>query len=230
MLISKKDLLNETKISYGQLYRWKREGLIPEDWFIKQPSFTGQETFFPKAKILKRIKAIQELKDKYSLEELSKILSPEVSERNFTEQDLRIIQEIELSLIPCFIRCFEKNSFAYIELLVLITLSSFKKEHDLSIAEVEKLCKGIKNSLSTMKQTDYIALLLGNDDKYFIALYPENTQILIDERLVKLSEHRLSEISANIKLKYRKSFNFILEEEEEEESPFDIKDGKVVPT
>ena len=42
MLISKKDLLNETGISYGQLYRWKREGLIPEEWFIKQPSFTGQ--------------------------------------------------------------------------------------------------------------------------------------------------------------------------------------------
>ena len=42
MLISKKDLLNDTGISYGQLYRWKREGLIPEEWFIKQPSFTGQ--------------------------------------------------------------------------------------------------------------------------------------------------------------------------------------------
>ena len=36
MLISKKDLLAETGISYGQLYRWKREQLIPEEWFIKQ--------------------------------------------------------------------------------------------------------------------------------------------------------------------------------------------------
>ena len=71
MLISKKDLLNETGISYGQLYRWKREGLIPEEWFIKQPSFTGQETFFPKTKILNRIRAIQELKERYSLEECS---------------------------------------------------------------------------------------------------------------------------------------------------------------
>ncbi|MCL2486473.1 MAG: YhbD family protein, partial [Oscillospiraceae bacterium] len=32
-LISKKDLLEFTGISYGQLYRWKREGLIPEEWF-----------------------------------------------------------------------------------------------------------------------------------------------------------------------------------------------------
>ena len=89
MLISKKDLLNQTGISYGQLYRWKREGLIPEDWFIKRPSFTGQETFFQKTKILNRIKAIQRLKDKYSLEELAKILSSEVAERNFTIDDLK---------------------------------------------------------------------------------------------------------------------------------------------
>lgn len=78
MLISKKDLLDQTGISYGQLYRWKREKLIPEEWFIKRSSFTGQETFFPKTKILARIQAIQELKDKYSLEELARILSPEV--------------------------------------------------------------------------------------------------------------------------------------------------------
>ena len=45
-LISKRELLENTGISYGQLYRWKREGLIPEEWFIKRASFTGQECFF----------------------------------------------------------------------------------------------------------------------------------------------------------------------------------------
>ena len=43
-MISKKDLLIQTNISYGQLYRWKREGLIPEEWFIKKSVSTGQET------------------------------------------------------------------------------------------------------------------------------------------------------------------------------------------
>lgn len=50
MLISKKDLLAITGISYGQLYRWKRERLIPEEWFIKQSSYTGQETFFQESR------------------------------------------------------------------------------------------------------------------------------------------------------------------------------------
>lgn len=45
-LISKKELLDLTGISYGQLYRWKRKNLIPEEWFIRKSSYTGQETFF----------------------------------------------------------------------------------------------------------------------------------------------------------------------------------------
>jgi len=66
--ISKKELLSETGISYGQLYRWKREGLIPEEWFIKRSAFTGQETFFPREKILERVQMILDMKDDQSLE------------------------------------------------------------------------------------------------------------------------------------------------------------------
>ena len=87
-LISKKDLLQLTGISYGQLYRWKRENLIPEAWFVKKASFTGQETFFPKEKILERTSMILELKDKYSLEELGNIFSPESTSRIFRKSDI----------------------------------------------------------------------------------------------------------------------------------------------
>ena len=66
-MISKKDLLKEMNISYGQLYRWKREGLIPDEWFIKQSVSTGQETFFKRELIIPRIKAILDLKDQYQL-------------------------------------------------------------------------------------------------------------------------------------------------------------------
>lgn len=77
-LIPKKEVLRLTGISYGQLYRWKRLGLIPEAWFIRRSTFTGQETFFPKEKILKRIEDILRLKDEHPLEELVRILAPEV--------------------------------------------------------------------------------------------------------------------------------------------------------
>ncbi len=78
-MISKKDLLELTDISYGQLYRWKRKGLIPEDWFIKKASFTGQETFFPKLKVLSRIEKIKSMKEDVSLDDLADVFTPTLS-------------------------------------------------------------------------------------------------------------------------------------------------------
>lgn len=73
-LISKKDLLKRYSISYGALYRWKRMGLIPEEWFIKKTTVTGQETFFPVHLISERMELIQRQKDDCSLSELAKQL------------------------------------------------------------------------------------------------------------------------------------------------------------
>ena len=87
-LISKKELLELTNISYGQLYRWKRKNLIPEDWFIKKSVSTGQETFFPREQILERIEKIIELKDQVSLDELADIFSPKVEETRFEGDEL----------------------------------------------------------------------------------------------------------------------------------------------
>ncbi len=55
----KKELLDATGISYGQLYRWKRERLIPDQWFVKRSAFTGQETFLPR-RAVERIEFILE--------------------------------------------------------------------------------------------------------------------------------------------------------------------------
>lgn len=214
MFISKKDLLVQTGISYGQLYRWKREGLIPEDWFVKQPSFTGQETFFPKSKILNRIKAIQELKDKYSLEELSKILSPEVSSRHFTTDDLQAIDEVDNSLIPCFKKSFAKDSFSFIEVLFLIAVCTCKKKYSFSLSQVESLCIGVKDNLKDITQTEYLLVLLNKDNEYLFMIKSENADVFIDKRLIPVYSIRLSDISAMMKLKYRKSFNFRFDEEE----------------
>ncbi len=85
-LISKKEVLERTGISYGQFYRWKRKGLIPESWFIRKSTFTGQETFLPREKILERIELIKKLKDEYSLEEIAEMLSPEPPKRLFSAE------------------------------------------------------------------------------------------------------------------------------------------------
>jgi DNA-binding transcriptional MerR regulator len=87
-LISKKELLELTGISYGQLYRWKRKNLLPEEWFIHKSAFTGQETFFPKQQILARIDKIMHMKDGLSLDELANMFSTVPSDLAITKKEL----------------------------------------------------------------------------------------------------------------------------------------------
>ena len=70
-LISKKDLLARYGISYGSLYRWKRKGLIPDEWFIRKATVTGQETFFPEELICERMELILSTKEDTLLDELA---------------------------------------------------------------------------------------------------------------------------------------------------------------
>ena len=89
-MISKKDLLVTAGISYGQLYRWKRKGLIPEDWFVRRSTFTGQETFFPRDKVLSRIEKIKSMKDEdASLDEIADAVAPNLGEISMTLPEIR---------------------------------------------------------------------------------------------------------------------------------------------
>jgi hypothetical protein len=88
--ISKKELLVAAGISYGQLYRWKRKGLIPEDWFQRKSTFTGQETFFPREKVLARIEKIKAMQDEdASLDEIAEAVAPNLGEVSMTLAEVR---------------------------------------------------------------------------------------------------------------------------------------------
>ena len=103
-LISKKELLQKYGVSYGALYRWKRQGLIPEDWFIRRSTPTGQETFFPEALITQRVELILSGRSEGELAALAKKLRGEeeeswtltvgtaYGERSFPLQDLRSLR------------------------------------------------------------------------------------------------------------------------------------------
>ncbi|MBO4325238.1 MAG: DUF4004 family protein [Lachnospiraceae bacterium] len=82
-LISKRELLTRYGISYGALYRWKRKGLIPDDWFIRKSTATGQETFFPESLICERVERILETKNEVLLDELAGTFSGEDRQNAF---------------------------------------------------------------------------------------------------------------------------------------------------
>ena len=101
-LISKEDLLQKYDISYGALYRWKRKGLIPDEWFIKKSTVTGQETFFPEKLIIPRMESIMRLKDEFSLDQLSArfsgltgtwsiVISTQYGDKSFPLEDIKTV-------------------------------------------------------------------------------------------------------------------------------------------
>lgn len=209
MLISKKDLLAITGISYGQLYRWKRERLIPEEWFIKQSSYTGQETFFPREQILSRIRSIQELKDKYSLEELARILSPEVADKNFKKDDLSQIEEIDPGLLETFTEVFGKEEYTYLEIILMVMISETVKKGELPEEYAAGIAVNLKHALSRLKTTGAVLCIFKVLDEYFGVFYPDQAQVILDARFEEAAQVRMDEVSNRIKLKYKNRFQFM---------------------
>ena len=152
-LISKKELLELTGISYGQLYRWKRKDLIPEEWFVRKSTFTGQETFFPKEKILERIDKIQTMKENLSLDELADMFSPNISELNLTmdemlkrnivsEQVLKMYVENETGAIQ----------FDFSRMLEAYVLEKLLQAGEISLDEGKMLLQVLKDHRGLIKQ------------------------------------------------------------------------------
>lgn len=228
MVISKKDLLEQTGISYGQLYRWKREGLIPESWFIKKASYTGQETFFPKEKILKRIHAIQQLKDQYSLEELASLLSPEVSNRTFSEEDLEQFEEIDVDVAATFMDAMEKDSFTFAQILVMMIVSEWRLTMGIRIEELEVMIQSLMKNLPAITSIEYRIQLISIDHIYYTVFIAEDSvakaqgePIFFDERIQVMKEVSLLELSNTMKVKYKAQFNFTFDEEVKEDELHD---------
>lgn len=188
-MISKKDLLKEMNISYGQLYRWKREGLIPDEWFNKQAVSTGQETFFKRSLIIPRIEKILELKDKYQLEELKAFFSPSMKDRKFSLREVIVLDAID----PFVLKMYSKNkeSFTILELAIL---SIFSNNVEVNFEEYMNV-----DFEKTVKMSDYFYILKNNE--YFILI--ASNDILIDKKIevckkIKI-EDEISIIASSLK-------------------------------
>jgi hypothetical protein len=136
-LISKKELLQQASISYGQLYRWKRKGLIPEDWFVRKSTFTGQETFFPREKMLARVEKIKAMKDEdASLDEIADAVSPDLGEITMTLDEVRESGLVSAEALEVFSATREGDAaLAFGEIVSLAALDTLLKTGDVSMDE-----------------------------------------------------------------------------------------------
>lgn len=191
--ISKKDLLILTGISYGQLYRWKRKGLIPEEWFIKRASFTGQETYFPKELILNRIDKILELKDELSLDELSKVLNSELV-KNIALEDLK---QANVFVNLDVLRLVDSDKVSFNEVIILKIIDHLYDKVS-SFTQINKfytfLVENMNDIVSNYKE---IFININNDDITAILTKEINNLTYNTSDYIKINLKNLCE---NIKL------------------------------
>ncbi|MCJ1761505.1 YhbD family protein [Mammaliicoccus sciuri] len=181
-LISKKELLVECGITYGQLYRWKRKKLIPDEWFIRKSTYTGQESFFPREKILKRISDIQKYKNTYSLDELAEILN-----KDNTPKDEKKINN--KSLIQKWSDYFKQeigeellNSYPEDEAVYAgVILNDVMNQNILSLSELKELREFLINRGTLKFNAElYINRKLG---LAFYFIIEKNSQIILEDNV-----------------------------------------------
>ncbi|HBG5343654.1 TPA: YhbD family protein [Clostridioides difficile] len=159
-LISKKDLLSKTNISYGQLYRWKRKNIIPEEWFIKKSAFTGQETFFPRDKILERIELILSMKEETSLDDIANM---------FMKKDINKEFDIDFILSKEVICNYTKEIFQNL----------YKKEQSIGKKELLILSIIEKFLVKSIITFEELKLIVNIIEENFTSIYNENGKIYL---------------------------------------------------
>ena len=160
-LISKKDLLDLKGISYGQLYRWKRKNLIPEDWFIRKSTFTGQETFFPKEKILERIEKIQAMKENLSLDELANMFSPSVSNLRLTKDELIERNIVSKAVLDFYLDQISQGlDLSIQQILHVYILEKLLQSGDINFEEGKMVIQVLSNHIENLNQKNSVLLFV----------------------------------------------------------------------
>ncbi|MET3193826.1 DUF4004 family protein [Gottfriedia sp. OAE603] len=162
-LISKKDLLQLTGISYGQLYRWKRKNIIPEDWFMKKSSFTGQETFFPKGKILERIERIMELKDDQSLDDIARAFSINKEKIGDFQNVALSLDKIPKQVLQIYQSLFPNSKLEQlntVQLCSLLFVNDWLLKGSITIEEVRQFLLLVETHKAQIKLEDTVIIYI----------------------------------------------------------------------
>lgn len=196
-LISKQQLLHIARISYGTLYRWKRMNLIPENWFIHKATKTGQETFFPRTKILTRIQRIQELKGELTVPQMQELFSANVESFVIPRKDFEELELVSVTSMKAFNCVFpNKTEYDFNDVFVMYVVEHLLRLSGLYIEDAKQVVRMLCKYLPAETSKDYQLLLLrklgvpmtvlvrGDED----ILLEDQTEIIACANLVEFEE------------------------------------------
>ncbi|MGM0838048.1 MAG: YhbD family protein [Bacillota bacterium] len=201
-LISKKDLLDEASISYGQLYRWKRKDLIPEDWFVRKSTYTGQETFFPRVKILDRINKIKHMKTDVSLDELAEMFSPNAKQITLTKDELikqNIVTESILTLYSEQVS--QQDTFDFEAILHLFLVNNLLQEGQIVLEEAKQILHTLHEHYSKTDQINAKLLVVRKMGVAFVLLLGSSHDVFAETQAKVIVEQQMGAVIEVLKNK-----------------------------
>lgn len=200
-LISKKELLDLTGISYGQLYRWKRKNLIPEDWFIRKSSYTGQETFFPRLKIIPRIDKILNMKEDLSLDELADVFSPSLGEVQLSAGEILDRNIVTSGALNLYIQVTgHQDHFAFDKVLMIYVLDKLLQSGDISLDEGKMLLGTLEEHLSIFSGKDSQLILIRKMGVAAFILVSSGSTICFDQGVKIVTTLFMAQCTEELKL------------------------------
>lgn len=201
-LISKKELLALTKISYGQLYRWKRMNIIPESWFIKKSMPTGQETFFKKDKILERIETILSMKDDISLDEIANLFNKDEAQQTIHLSDLQEKEAVNKTVLDMFSSIYpNKQLLGKKELIMINLIEKYLINSVITLDELKNLAAMIDTHYTTLYNSDGKLILYRKLGVAIIIGCKTDDSLLIDPQTIKIIEINLQKEASEISRK-----------------------------
>ncbi len=199
-LISKRELLRAARISYGTLYRWKRMNLIPESWFIRKSTHKGQETFFPKERILGRVERIQELKGELSVQQLKEIFSPNVKSFQIPfDEFLRLGLVTKLSL-TAFASVFpEKKNLKFDDVFSIYVVDHLMRLSGIYLEDAKQVLRMLNRYLSVRESKEFQLILLKKMGVPFTVLVKGEDEILLEDNTEIIACANLAEFEEALK-------------------------------
>ena len=154
-MISKREVLEHTDISYGQFYRWKRKGLIPEAWFRRRSTFTGQETFLPRDKVLDRIHRINDLKDDHSLDEIAEILSPDMLLKSYSAAEVGEMAWLSKHALQLYqsVRG-DEGTYGFNEIVFIAAVEQLSVDGKLALEQLELAANGLLENFDSLESDE----------------------------------------------------------------------------
>lgn len=187
--ITKKELLEEMNISYGQLYRWKRMGLIPENWFIKRPASTGQETILPRKKAVKRIQDIQQMMASHSLEQIVArfAFSPKADVIEF--ESLYKSKHLTAEYVSALGNYFKKPGYTAVEYMMIICCADVARKERYTTRQYVDLLRYALPVAQKCEKVETRCIFFAAGGDYHIALLDNTATITFDMGLRTMGDY-----------------------------------------